>query len=63
MPVQKFRGVEGLHADRLAERSEVLAYHFSKAEGWTKTLEYLCLRHDTHLAWLRTDPTPEPGDA
>jgi class 3 adenylate cyclase/tetratricopeptide (TPR) repeat protein len=30
-----------LYADRLAEQYEVLGYHFSKAEDWTRALEYL----------------------
>jgi tetratricopeptide (TPR) repeat protein len=33
--------IEDLYADRLGEHSEVLAYHFSKAEDWEKALEYL----------------------
>src|SRR5262249_52041482 len=33
--------IEDLYADRLGEHSELLAYHFSKAEDWTKALEYL----------------------
>jgi tetratricopeptide (TPR) repeat protein len=33
--------VEELHADRLAEHYEVLAYHFSKAEDWPRALVYL----------------------
>jgi len=33
--------IEELYADRLAEHYEVLAYHFSKAEEWTKAFEYL----------------------
>jgi class 3 adenylate cyclase/tetratricopeptide (TPR) repeat protein len=33
--------IEDLYADRLGEHFEVLAYHFSKAEDWDKTLEYL----------------------
>jgi class 3 adenylate cyclase/tetratricopeptide (TPR) repeat protein len=33
--------IEELYADRLAEQYEVLAYHFTKGEEWTKALEYL----------------------
>ena len=33
--------IEELYADRLAEQYEVLAYHFSKAEEWSKALAYL----------------------
>ena len=33
--------IEDLYTDRLGEHSEVLAYHFSKAEDWEKALEYL----------------------
>jgi class 3 adenylate cyclase/tetratricopeptide (TPR) repeat protein len=33
--------IEELYADRLADQFEVLAYHFTKGEEWTKALEYL----------------------
>ena len=33
--------IEELYAERLAEHSDVLAHHFSKAEDWAKALEYL----------------------
>lgn len=33
--------IEELHADRLADQFEVLAYHFTKGEEWAKALEYL----------------------
>src|SRR5213593_4219910 len=33
--------IEELYADRLTEHYEVLAHHFSKAEDWTRALEYL----------------------
>lgn len=33
--------IQELYADRLAEQYEVLAHHFSKAEEWTKALDYL----------------------
>jgi len=33
--------IEALYADRLVEHYEVLAHHFSRAEDWTKTLDYL----------------------
>jgi class 3 adenylate cyclase/tetratricopeptide (TPR) repeat protein len=33
--------IEQLYADRLGENSEVLAHHFSKAEDWTKALDYV----------------------
>jgi class 3 adenylate cyclase/tetratricopeptide (TPR) repeat protein len=32
--------IETLYADRLFERYEVLAHHFSRAEDWTKALDY-----------------------
>jgi predicted ATPase len=34
-------GIEEMYADRLTEQYEVLGYHFSKGEQWTKALEYL----------------------
>jgi transcriptional regulator with AAA-type ATPase domain/tetratricopeptide (TPR) repeat protein len=33
--------IEELDQDRLAERLDVLAYHFARAEDWSKALEYL----------------------
>jgi hypothetical protein len=33
--------VEELYADRLAEQYEILAHHFSRAEDWGRTLDYL----------------------
>ena len=33
--------IEELYPDRLAEQYEVLAYHFSKGEEWSKALPYL----------------------
>jgi class 3 adenylate cyclase/tetratricopeptide (TPR) repeat protein len=33
--------IEDLYASRLAEHYEVLAHHFSKAEEWSKALDYL----------------------
>jgi class 3 adenylate cyclase/tetratricopeptide (TPR) repeat protein len=33
--------IEELYTERLAEQYEVLGYHFSKAEEWTKALDYL----------------------
>ncbi len=33
--------IEELYTDRLAEQYEVIAHHFSKAEEWTKALDYL----------------------
>jgi class 3 adenylate cyclase/tetratricopeptide (TPR) repeat protein len=33
--------IEELYRDRLAEQYEILAHHFSRAEEWTKALEYL----------------------
>ena len=35
------QAVEELYANRLSEQYEVLAYHFFRAEEWTKALEYL----------------------
>jgi class 3 adenylate cyclase/tetratricopeptide (TPR) repeat protein len=35
------QATEDLYVDRLAEKYEVLAYHFAKGEEWTKALEYL----------------------
>ena len=32
--------IEALHADRLAEHSEILAYHFERAEVWGKARDY-----------------------
>ena len=34
--------IEALYVDRLAEHYEVLAYHFARAEQWSKALDYLC---------------------
>ena len=33
--------IEELYADRLAEQYEMLGYHFSRAEDWTRAIEYL----------------------
>jgi class 3 adenylate cyclase/tetratricopeptide (TPR) repeat protein len=33
--------VEQLYAERLSEHYEMLAYHFTKAENWSKALDYL----------------------
>ncbi len=33
--------IEELYAERLAEQYEVLAHHFSRAEDWTRALDYL----------------------
>jgi tetratricopeptide (TPR) repeat protein len=33
--------IEELYSDRLAEQYEILAHHFSKAEDWSKALDYL----------------------
>jgi tetratricopeptide (TPR) repeat protein len=33
--------IEELYADRLAEHSEVLGYHFFRAEDWARALDYL----------------------
>ena len=33
--------IEELYTDRLTEQYEVLAYHFSKAEDWSRSFEYL----------------------
>jgi tetratricopeptide (TPR) repeat protein len=33
--------IEELYGDRLAEQYEILAHHFSRAEEWSKALEYL----------------------
>jgi len=33
--------VEQLYAERLSEHWEMLAYHFTKAENWSKALDYL----------------------
>ncbi len=33
--------IEELYADRLAEHYEVLAHHFTRAEEWSKALDYL----------------------
>jgi DNA-binding NtrC family response regulator/tetratricopeptide (TPR) repeat protein len=33
--------IEEIYADRLSEQYGVLAYHFSRAEEWSKALEYL----------------------
>ena len=33
--------IEELYGDRIAEQYEVLAHHFSRAEDWSKALEYL----------------------
>ncbi len=41
--------IEELDRDRLAERLDVLAYHFAKAEDWSKALEYL--RKAAEKAW------------
>ena len=41
--------IEELDRDRLAERLDVLAYHFAKAEEWSKALEYL--RKAAEKAW------------
>jgi class 3 adenylate cyclase/tetratricopeptide (TPR) repeat protein len=35
------RAIEELYADRLPEQYEVLGYHFSKAEDWTRALDFL----------------------
>src|SRR5262245_36215426 len=34
-------GIEELYADRLSEHYEVLAHHFSKAEEWSRAVDYL----------------------
>ena len=41
--------IEDLDRDRLAERLDVLAYHFSRAEDWTRAVEYLVKAADK--AW------------
>jgi class 3 adenylate cyclase/tetratricopeptide (TPR) repeat protein len=35
------RAIEELYAERLPEHYEMLAYHFSRAEDWSRALEYL----------------------
>ena len=35
------RGIEELHADRIAEHHAILAHHFSRAEVWDKALAQL----------------------
>ena len=35
------RAIEELYTDRLAEHYEMLAHHFSKAEDWSRALDYL----------------------
>ncbi|MBI3029847.1 MAG: AAA family ATPase [Candidatus Rokubacteria bacterium] len=42
--------IEELYADRLIEHYEVLAHHFSKAEDWSKALEYLIKAGDKAAA-------------
>ena len=37
------QALEALHAERLDEHCEVLARHYSKAEEWTKALEYFLM--------------------
>jgi class 3 adenylate cyclase/tetratricopeptide (TPR) repeat protein len=32
--------IEALYADRLTEQYEILAYHFDRAEGWERALDY-----------------------
>jgi predicted ATPase len=39
--------IEELHAERLPESYEMLAYHYERGEVWEKALEYLVVRQSS----------------